>query len=231
MAIGASANSGGQGTLDKVAGPVGEALIMTAIGLAVAIPAAVAYNAFARANRNTLAELNSFAHDLFNFLATGLKSAPQAGRRRRHLGAHHRPRRGQRSSRAAPEECRHDFASLNDDDGNEALAEINMIPLIDVMLVLLVIFIVTAPLLTHAVKVDLPKASSAPNLTKPDNVQLAIDGAGQVYWNGEASPPPVLANGCAPPRARRSPSCTCAPSARRPTKRSPRSCRPPRAKG
>ena len=79
MAIGASANSGGQGTLDKVAGPVGEALIMTAIGLAVAIPAAVAYNAFARANRNTLAELNSFAHDLFNFLATGLKNPPQQG--------------------------------------------------------------------------------------------------------------------------------------------------------
>jgi biopolymer transport protein ExbB len=73
MAIGMS----GQGTLDKVAGPVGEALIMTAVGLAVAIPAAVAYNAFARANRNTLAELNSFAHDLFNFLATGLKSTPQ----------------------------------------------------------------------------------------------------------------------------------------------------------
>jgi biopolymer transport protein ExbD len=54
------------------------------------------------------------------------------------------------------------FASMNDDDGNEPLAEINMIPLIDVMLVLLVIFIVTAPLLTHAVKVDLPKASSRP---------------------------------------------------------------------
>ena len=77
------------------------------------------------------------------------------------------------------------FASLNDDDGNEALAEINMIPLIDVMLVLLVIFIVTVPLLTHAVKVDLPKASSSANLTKPDNVQVAIDAAGQVYWNGE----------------------------------------------
>jgi biopolymer transport protein ExbB len=75
IAIGMS----GQGTLDKVAGPVGEALIMTAIGLAVAIPAAVAYNAFARANRNTLAELNSFAHDVFAFLATGLKSdAPAA---------------------------------------------------------------------------------------------------------------------------------------------------------
>ncbi len=69
----------GQGTLDQVAGPVGEALIMTAIGLAVAIPAAVAYNAFARANRNALAELDSFAHDVFTFLATGLKSGPEAG--------------------------------------------------------------------------------------------------------------------------------------------------------
>ena len=70
--------------------------------------------------------------------------------------------------------------------GNEPapMAEINMIPLIDVMLVLLVIFIITAPLLTHAVKVDLPKASSSPNRTKPDNVQLAIDDAGAVYWNG-----------------------------------------------
>jgi biopolymer transport protein ExbB len=74
MAIGLS----GQGTLDKVAGPVGEALVMTAIGLAVAIPAAIAYNAFARTNRNTLAELNSFAHDVFTFLATGLKSSPGA---------------------------------------------------------------------------------------------------------------------------------------------------------
>ena len=74
MAIGMS----GQGTLDKVAGPVGEALIMTAIGLAVAIPAAVAYNAFARANRNTLAALDAFAHDVFTFLATGLKSTPSA---------------------------------------------------------------------------------------------------------------------------------------------------------
>ena len=72
MAIGSS----GQGTLDKVAGPVGEALIMTAIGLAVAIPAAVAHNAFARANRNTLSALNSFAHDVFTFLAIGLKATP-----------------------------------------------------------------------------------------------------------------------------------------------------------
>lgn len=72
IAIGLS----GQGTLDKVAGPVGEALIMTGIGLAVAIPAAIAYNTFARAARNTLAQLNSFAYDVHNFLATGIKASP-----------------------------------------------------------------------------------------------------------------------------------------------------------
>jgi biopolymer transport protein ExbD len=78
------------------------------------------------------------------------------------------------------------FGTLSEGEEDGALAEINMIPLIDVMLVLLVIFIVTAPLLTHAVKVDLPRASSTPNLTRPENVQLAIDAASQVHWNGEA---------------------------------------------
>ena len=76
------------------------------------------------------------------------------------------------------------FGGFGRGGGQAPMAEINMIPLIDVMLVLLVIFIITAPLLTHAVKVDLPKASSSPNRTKPDNVQLAIDDAGAVYWNG-----------------------------------------------
>ena len=65
------------------------------------------------------------------------------------------------------------------------MAEINMVPLIDVMLVLLVIFIITAPLLTHAVKIDLPKASSQANLTKADNIQVAIRAHGEIYWNGE----------------------------------------------
>ena len=67
VAIGLS----GQGTLDKVAGPVGEALIMTALGLAVAIPAVLAYNFAVRRNRLVLAQLDSFAHDLFAFLTTG----------------------------------------------------------------------------------------------------------------------------------------------------------------
>jgi len=63
----------GQGTLDKVAGPVGEALIMTAVGLAVAIPAVLAYNSFTRRNRIWLAQLDNFAHDLFALVTLGDK--------------------------------------------------------------------------------------------------------------------------------------------------------------
>jgi len=61
----------GQGTLDQIAGPVGEALIMTGLGLAVAIPAVLAYNDCSRSNRLVLARLDAFAHDLFAFLTTG----------------------------------------------------------------------------------------------------------------------------------------------------------------
>ena len=63
----------GQGTLDKVAGPVGEALIMTALGLAVAIPAVLAYNSFTRRNRLWLAQLDNFAHDLYALVTMGEK--------------------------------------------------------------------------------------------------------------------------------------------------------------
>ena len=61
----------GAAQIDKVVGPVGEALVMTALGLAVAIPAVLAYNAFTRVNRLTLAELDGFAHDLHAYLTTG----------------------------------------------------------------------------------------------------------------------------------------------------------------
>src|SRR5687768_16388953 len=69
----------GQGTLDKVAGPVGEALIMTALGLAVAIPAVLAYNTFVRRNRIWLARLDAFAHDLFVLIAVGTKANSSSG--------------------------------------------------------------------------------------------------------------------------------------------------------
>ncbi len=67
LAIGASGRAG----LDQVAGPVGEALVMTAIGLSVAIPAVLAYNAFQRGNRALLAELDGYAHELYERLAGG----------------------------------------------------------------------------------------------------------------------------------------------------------------
>ena len=77
------------------------------------------------------------------------------------------------------------FASFDSKRASAPMAEINMVPLIDVMLVLLVIFILTAPLLTNAVKLDLPKVTSQVNDLKPDKVELAIDASGQRYWNGE----------------------------------------------
>ncbi len=77
------------------------------------------------------------------------------------------------------------FASFDRQRVSAPMAEINMVPLIDVMLVLLVIFIVTAPLLTHAVKLELPRVSSLPNQVQPDKIDFAIDAAGQLYWNGE----------------------------------------------
>lgn len=72
------------------------------------------------------------------------------------------------------------------------MAEINTTPLVDVMLVLLVIFIITAPLLTHAVKIDLPKASSTLLTEKPEVISLAIDAAGQMYWNDALVSPDTL---------------------------------------
>ena len=78
------------------------------------------------------------------------------------------------------------FASFDSKRGAAPMTDINMVPLIDVMLVLLVIFIVTAPLLTHAVKLDLPKAGAEVNQLKPDKIEFAIDAQGQRYFNGEA---------------------------------------------
>jgi biopolymer transport protein ExbD len=72
------------------------------------------------------------------------------------------------------------FAS-QDDDG--LMSEINMTPLVDVMLVLLIIFIITIPVIQHAVRVELPHASSQREDARPQRVSVAIDAAGQLYWN------------------------------------------------
>jgi len=72
-----SIGSSGQATIDRVAGPIGEALIMTALGLAVAIPAVLGYNALVRGNKAVLAKLNSFAHDLHAHFVTGARVQAQ----------------------------------------------------------------------------------------------------------------------------------------------------------
>ena len=77
------------------------------------------------------------------------------------------------------------FASFDRKTSSQPMAEINMVPLIDVVLVLLVIFIVTAPLLTNVVKLDLPKATSAADIQKPEKVEFAIDANGALFWKGE----------------------------------------------
>ena len=75
-----------------------------------------------------------------------------------------------------------DSLSDADDDFNP---EINTTPLVDVMLVLLIIFIMTMPVMNHTVMIDLPRASNQLDQTKPENINLAIDADGKVFWNDE----------------------------------------------
>jgi len=77
------------------------------------------------------------------------------------------------------------FASFDNKRGGAPLAEINMVPLIDVMLVLLVIFIVTAPLLSHSVKLELPKASATVMSAQAEKIDFSIDAQGVRYWNAK----------------------------------------------
>jgi len=78
------------------------------------------------------------------------------------------------------------FSDFEQKSASAPMAEINMVPLIDVMLVLLVIFIITAPLLTHAVRVDIPQAAAAAVPPQLQRVALSIDADGQLFWEGEA---------------------------------------------
>jgi biopolymer transport protein ExbD len=72
------------------------------------------------------------------------------------------------------------------DDADEVMNEINMTPLVDVMLVLLIIFIITVPVMKHSVNVDLPQASSQREEVKPETLRLSVDAAGAYYLNGSA---------------------------------------------
>ena len=69
------------------------------------------------------------------------------------------------------------------DDADEVMNEINMTPLVDVMLVLLVIFVITVPVMKHSVNVDLTRATNQPELIKPETVRLSVAADGKYYWN------------------------------------------------
>lgn len=77
------------------------------------------------------------------------------------------------------------FGGFNDNKQPAPMADINVTPMVDVMLVLLVIFIITAPLFTHAIKLDLPAAQSAPAPTEPSTISLSINGEGAIFWNND----------------------------------------------
>jgi len=84
------------------------------------------------------------------------------------------------------------FGSFDEAGVTQPMAEINTTPLVDVMLVLLVIFIITAPLFHQAVPIDLPQVSSTKLEDKPVVIQLAIDADGLIFWDGEAIPRAAL---------------------------------------
>jgi biopolymer transport protein ExbD len=69
------------------------------------------------------------------------------------------------------------------EDDDKPMSEINTTPLVDVMLVLLILFLITIPVITQSVKVDLPKAANIPTATKPENINIAVDAEGNVFWN------------------------------------------------
>lgn len=77
------------------------------------------------------------------------------------------------------------FGGFEQRGSGQPMAEINTTPLVDVMLVLLVIFIITAPLLTHSIPLDLPSAQAPAAAEKPETITLSIDASGALFWNEE----------------------------------------------
>jgi hypothetical protein len=122
------------------------------------------------------------------------------------------------------------FGTMDDGDSDDVMNEINMTPLVDVMLVLLIIFIITVPVMKHSVNVDLPRATNQPEDTKPATVQLGITADGKYSWNGQESATsnwrPIFRP--KPPRSR-SPTCISAATRKCATNAWPRPWPPPSA--
>ena len=176
----------GQASIDKVAGPVGEALIMTAD------------RPRGRGAGGARLQLPAGPQQADPGEGQALLERSRAGDRQRLAHRRHR-RQGHRRARAQEvnEPARHPQQSPERDrtmgmnvtsggglpDDEKPMSEINTTPLVDVMLVMLIIFLITIPVITQSVKVDLPKAANIPTQTKPENINIAVDKEGNVYWN------------------------------------------------
>jgi len=77
------------------------------------------------------------------------------------------------------------FGGFGGGDNNAPMSEINTTPLVDVMLVLLIIFMITAPLMTHSVQIDLPTATNEPTQVEPETITVSLNESGQLYWNDD----------------------------------------------
>ena len=175
---------------------------MTAAGLAVAIPAVLAYNVFGKRVAASEAELEGFAHDLREMIVD--EHAPQ--------------RCAGRTGRPALATLDMAFGRLERNPGAQPMSDINMTPLIDVMLVLLVIFMITAPLMTSSLKLDLPKTDAAQPSDAPQFItrRARHATAALLRRRGASTPRPSPR---ASPRRRsriRRPRCSCAPTRRVP---------------
>ena len=78
------------------------------------------------------------------------------------------------------------------DETDDVMNEINMTPMVDVMLVLLIIFIITVPVMKHAVNIDLPRATNTPQQVKPQTIRLSVNAQGEYYWNEQRVTEPEL---------------------------------------
>ena len=217
----------GQASIDKTAGPIGEALIMTAIGLFVAVPAVMGYNWLLRRNKDIIEKLRYFAADLHSYLVSGARvdsgaTAPRAAARQR------RRRRGPQVNASLKLEphtneclCRLRMHRASTED-ERAMSEINTTPLVDVMLVLLIVFMITIPVITQTVPLELPTSRTS----RPDQ-------AGEHQHLRQQRRSGVLESGagcrqrtrcCERLKALRSrslsPKCTCAPTRARATRTS-----------
>lgn len=85
------------------------------------------------------------------------------------------------------------FGQFNQEGGNPPIAEINTTPLVDVMLVLLVVFMITAPLMSQSIQVQLPQVQASAHEDKPEAIRLTIDATEQVFWNDQVIDKDVLA--------------------------------------